>query len=107
MRADGYTGDHTGVDFAGSVIQQLLTEHAPLPAGIRFEEQDARQLPYASASFDTVLDKGTIDAMLCGDEDSGQTTVSCVFSHSRVGILRVHRLNDRICSIIYRQLCRL
>ena len=35
--------------------------------GLRFEKADALALPFADASFATVIDKGTLDAILCSD----------------------------------------
>ena len=40
---------------------------AAAEGGVSYEYQDARALTYGSSSFDLVLDKGTIDAMLCSD----------------------------------------
>jgi ubiquinone/menaquinone biosynthesis C-methylase UbiE len=68
MKADGYTGHYIGFDFAPAVIEQLNTQRGQLPASVTFEVQDARNLPYEDQSYDCVIDKGTIDAMLCQDD---------------------------------------
>ena len=43
---------------------------ASLAHRVRYEQADARQLPYAPASFELILEKGTLDALL-SDPTSG------------------------------------
>ena len=76
MRADGFRGALTSIDFAPALIRQLRADEREraLPRGdsareltpapstaaaraIRFEQMDARELAYAAGSFDLVLDK--------------------------------------------------
>jgi ubiquinone/menaquinone biosynthesis C-methylase UbiE len=47
----------TGVDFAPSMIVQARKKAAERQATIRFEEADAEQLPFASASFDIAVSR--------------------------------------------------
>lgn len=49
-----------GFDFSDKVIQQLQRDSN----GIHYECKDARKLDYISDSFDIIIDKGTMDAML-------------------------------------------
>jgi SAM-dependent methyltransferase len=47
----------------------LSSSSPALPLGVKYEQADARALGYATASFDLVLDKGTIDAMMCSEDE--------------------------------------
>ncbi|GIL49254.1 hypothetical protein Vafri_5381 [Volvox africanus] len=69
MHHDGYR-EIVNVDYAPVCIQQLSELHAGLP-GLSYEVADCRNMPqYIDASFGGgVLDKGTLDALLCGDND--------------------------------------
>jgi SAM-dependent methyltransferase len=39
------------------------------PTGVTYEQGDARSLSYTNESFDIILDKGTIDAMMCSNDE--------------------------------------
>ncbi|KAG2447149.1 hypothetical protein HYH02_007895 [Chlamydomonas schloesseri] len=69
MHLDGFRAIHS-VDYAPVCIQQLATLHAHVP-GLTYAVADCRSMPeYADGSFPGgVLDKGTLDALLCGDSD--------------------------------------
>ncbi|GFR52603.1 hypothetical protein Agub_g15201, partial [Astrephomene gubernaculifera] len=72
MHHDGYR-DIVNVDYAPSCIQQLAALHAGLP-GLSYEVADCRTMPqYGDGSFGGVLDKGTLDALLCGDSDEADS----------------------------------
>jgi EEF1A lysine methyltransferase 4 len=81
MKADGYTGQYIGFDFAPAVIEQLNTQRGQLPRSVTFEVQDARGLPYEDQSYDCVIDKGTIDAMLCQDDGALCCIVCTLLMH--------------------------
>ena len=63
------------IDYAPSVIRKLRRD-ARVEKGcgggqataLSYEQADARALRYDAGSFDLVLDKGTIDAMMCSDD---------------------------------------
>lgn len=64
------------VDFSGSVVRSMRQrerDRCSLPRRrtrrVTYEVQDARALTYGDGHFDLVLDKGTIDAMLCSDAE--------------------------------------
>jgi 23S rRNA G2445 N2-methylase RlmL len=80
MRADGYTGQYVGFDFAPAVIEQLNTQRGELPESVTFQVQDARDLPYEDQSYDCVIDKGTIDAMLCQDDGAFVVLYMCNYA---------------------------
>ena len=88
MAADGYE-DVLAVDFAEAAVQASIaqaralmkkqaTERGALAAtgrdaadamrGLRFERMDARELDLPAVSVDTVIDKATIDAILCASD---------------------------------------
>lgn len=50
-----------GIDFSDQVIEQLNNNST---SSIHYECKDARKLSYGSDSFDIIIDKGTMDAML-------------------------------------------
>lgn len=79
-------GTATGCDFAPSVVRSLRKEEREkreLPR-IKYEEQDARDMTYVSNSIDLVLDKGTIDAMICDPECGEDNAWRIVSEMSRV-----------------------
>lgn len=65
MLDDGYK-DITNVDFSPVVISQM--EERYKDRGMVFKVADVtRSLPFPDASFDLVVCKGTLDAVLCGN----------------------------------------
>jgi ubiquinone/menaquinone biosynthesis C-methylase UbiE len=68
MAADGYNGNLLALDFSGKVIDDLSKKSGDA-RGVKYVQMDARDLQIGDASFDVVMDKGTIDAMLCDDEE--------------------------------------
>lgn len=64
----GYTGPIISVDFSPTAIADLSLKHEGLPM-LQYEVADVRNMPqYPTAFFDAVLDKGTLDALMCGDQ---------------------------------------
>jgi endothelin-converting enzyme len=62
----------TSVDFAASVVAQMADR---FPVG-RFLVADARALPFLDASFDLVVEKGTIDALAAGSSGDLEKVVA-------------------------------
>jgi SAM-dependent methyltransferase len=65
-------------DYSSVVIDAMKKKHTcgdGKGGVLEFETVDARTLPYADRSFDLVLEKGVLDAML---SDSAEGTVNCV-----------------------------
>ncbi|XP_078206497.1 EEF1A lysine methyltransferase 4 isoform X2 [Callithrix jacchus] len=80
----------TSVDYSSVVVAAMQARYAHVPQ-LRWKTMDARQLDFPSASFDVVLEKGTLDALLAGECDpwtvssEGVCTVDQVLSEvSRV-----------------------
>jgi ubiquinone/menaquinone biosynthesis C-methylase UbiE len=66
MVTDGY--QHIiNTDYSPVAIQRLQEIHRDIPQ-LSYEVADARSMPqYQDNSFQGVLDKGTLDALLCGE----------------------------------------
>ncbi|KAG2489370.1 hypothetical protein HYH03_012200 [Edaphochlamys debaryana] len=73
MHLDGFRSI-VNVDYAPACIQQLSALHADVP-GLSYEVADCRSMPqFADGSFaGGVLDKGTLDALLCGESDEADS----------------------------------
>eukprot|EP00591_Stephanopyxis_turris_P005770 CAMPEP_0195511366 /NCGR_PEP_ID=MMETSP0794_2-20130614/3709_1 /TAXON_ID=515487 /ORGANISM="Stephanopyxis turris, Strain CCMP 815" /LENGTH=246 /DNA_ID=CAMNT_0040638947 /DNA_START=103 /DNA_END=843 /DNA_ORIENTATION=+ len=62
MKEDGF-GSVTSVDYSTAVIKQMSTKYP----NSTYEVMDAtKQLSFADDSFDLIICKGTMDAILCG-----------------------------------------
>lgn len=78
----------TSVDYSSVVVDAMRTRYAHMP-NLRWETMDVRALDFPSGSFDVVLEKGTLDALLAGEEDpwtvslDGVHTVDLVLSEVR------------------------
>lgn len=67
MGKDGYT-DILSFDFSPVVIEQMKSEHADLPQ-CKWAVMDVRHIEAPDNTYDVVIDKCTIDALVCGDDD--------------------------------------
>ncbi|NWU73308.1 EFMT4 methyltransferase, partial [Pterocles burchelli] len=71
--------DVTSIDFSAACIAAMRTRYARCP-DLRWAVMDVRALAFPDASFDVVLEKGTLDALVAGDTDpwnvSPQATAS-------------------------------
>ena len=72
------------LDFAPTIIAKLEGEQAALAPAQRllYRAADARRLPYASSMFDLVVEKGTVDAMLCGTRGQGFKNVRSILGEA-------------------------
>ncbi|GFR52820.1 hypothetical protein Agub_g15443, partial [Astrephomene gubernaculifera] len=67
MARDGYT-QVVNTDISEVVIQQMRSKHAHLPA-LSYRVSDCRKMPeFLDCQFGSVIDKGTVDALLCSRE---------------------------------------
>ncbi|KAJ1452782.1 S-adenosyl-L-methionine-dependent methyltransferase [Pelagophyceae sp. CCMP2097] len=98
MRADGFEGRLVAVDFVESALETQRKLGAE-EKGIELLRTDVRSTPFADESFDLIVDKGTVDAMISAKK-GGAANVSaamkeaarllkhggrlCVCSHHRV-----------------------
>uniref|UniRef100_A0A5F5PSC6 EEF1AKMT4-ECE2 readthrough transcript protein n=1 Tax=Equus caballus TaxID=9796 RepID=A0A5F5PSC6_HORSE len=60
--------DVTSVDYSSVVVAAMRARYAHVPK-LRWETMDVRALGFPSGSFDVVLEKGTLDALLAGEQD--------------------------------------
>ena len=79
MLTAGHSGKLDAIDFSQSIIAKVIKDQNENPkmndlssCKITYLEMDARELIYEQDTWDTVIDKGTLDAMLC-DKATGLT----------------------------------
>ena len=67
------------IDFSDTIIERLNNDQAlvPIPERVIFSVEDARSLSFRGNMFDVIIEKGTIDAMLC-DKRKGFDNVKCI-----------------------------
>ncbi|XP_062181091.1 uncharacterized protein LOC133885396 [Phragmites australis] len=67
MVKDGYE-DIVNIDISSVVIEQMREKHSDIPQ-LTYMQMDVRDMSFfGDESFDCVLDKGTLDAMMCADD---------------------------------------
>lgn len=62
MHEDGYH-NQLAVDISGVVIDEMRERHKQLAPGLTFGVEDALNMSVSDASFDVVIEKGTLDAV--------------------------------------------
>ncbi|KQK06474.1 EEF1A lysine methyltransferase 4 isoform X2 [Brachypodium distachyon] len=67
MVKDGYE-DILNIDISSVVIEQMSEKHMDIPQ-LTYMQFDVREMSFfEDGSFDCIIDKGTLDAMMCGDD---------------------------------------
>lgn len=69
MYLDGYS-NITSIDYSRNAINIMSARAYSRGYDLKYLEMDARNLNFKDESIDVVLDKGTIDALMCGDDSS-------------------------------------
>jgi len=64
---DGFT-NLVSVDYSDVVIKKM--QDATKSKSMKFEVMDVRDLKFKNEEFDVVIDKGTLDAILCGTDSA-------------------------------------
>ena len=75
---EGRALDLFGIDFSKTIIEGLITEQKKSSAA-QYLYMDARKMTFQAEQFDFIIDKGTIDAMLC-DSKKGFANVRQILS---------------------------
>ncbi|KAJ7117446.1 hypothetical protein C8R44DRAFT_879007 [Mycena epipterygia] len=73
MYDDGYK-NIVNMDYSSVVIEQMRARHPEMECTSRLE-MDVRDLQFADGSFDVVIDKGTMDAMMTTKGDVWQQVI--------------------------------
>jgi ubiquinone/menaquinone biosynthesis C-methylase UbiE len=79
MFDDGFT-DMTSVDYSEVVIEKMQAQFRAAGKALKFEVMDVRDIKYKDETFDCIIDKGTLDAILCGSDsakNAGQMLSEC------------------------------
>lgn len=67
MYEDGFH-NITNIDISSIVIKQIVDKYKDKYSTLKFIQMDVRQMnSFDNGSFDAVIDKGTLDSILCGD----------------------------------------
>jgi EEF1A lysine methyltransferase 4 len=69
MHEDGYTLI-TNIDISSFAIEDMHHRYAHMFADMQFMRMNALKMTFEDASFDAIIDKGTLDSILCGDRSS-------------------------------------
>lgn len=75
MYEDGYQSI-ANIDYAAPVIEQMSARHKD-KKGMSWQVMDATSLSFGDGVFDCVLDKGTLDSVLCGDNSTANAARMC------------------------------
>lgn len=70
-----------GIDFSDTIIDILQSKNC---SNLSFSCMDARRMTFQESSFDIVIDKGTLDAMLCSESEGFDNAVRLLFEAVRV-----------------------
>ena len=65
MYEDGYSNLHC-IDLSYYAIKMQTEEYKDRYSNIKFQQMDVRNLEYKDSSFDVVIDKALLDALICG-----------------------------------------
>ena len=65
MYSEGYT-NIVNIDISFTVVKQMQEMYKDTKE-MPYKQMDVKSLQFADGSFDCVIDKGTLDSVLCGD----------------------------------------
>lgn len=102
MLAAGHTGKLHAIDFSDSIIKKVIEDHpksTPSSNKIEYLVMDARNLTYDSDVWDAVIDKGTLDAMLCDKETGLSNARELIEEACRV----LNKISGKMCFISHIQ----
>uniref|UniRef100_A0A8D0L952 EEF1A lysine methyltransferase 4 n=1 Tax=Sphenodon punctatus TaxID=8508 RepID=A0A8D0L952_SPHPU len=96
--------DITSIDYSTVCIADMRARYAHCP-GLRWAVMDAQALAFANGSFDVVLEKGTLDAMMVAETDPWHVSPEAAALLDQVlkEVSRVLRPGGRFVSITFAQ----
>ncbi|XP_062844033.1 EEF1A lysine methyltransferase 4 isoform X2 [Trichomycterus rosablanca] len=103
LSVDMYQAGHTHItnmDYSSVCVENMAQRHADC-TGMSWVCMDARHLAFPDSSFDVVMEKGTLDAMLVEERDPWN--VSEASSHLLHQISRVLKPGGRFVSLTFAQ----
>ncbi len=72
----------TNIDVSGVVVKRMQQKYAKSRPGLIYLRMDALQTEFATASFTTIFDKGTLDALFPDNSDESKNRISRLFNVS-------------------------
>lgn len=96
--------DVTSIDFSPACVEAMRSRYAHCPQ-LRWAVMDMRSLTFPDASFDVVLEKGTLDVLLVEEADPWHVSPRGAAAMRRVlaEVSRVLRPGGRFLSITFAQ----
>jgi len=88
MYEDGFS-DVISIEYSEIVINKMKKAHKDCPQ-LNYEVMDVRDLKFETGTFDLIIDKGTLDAILCGSDsakNAGQMLTECSRTLKKGGLL--------------------
>nr|XP_020489774.1 EEF1A lysine methyltransferase 4 [Labrus bergylta]XP_020489775.1 EEF1A lysine methyltransferase 4 [Labrus bergylta] len=105
MSSDMYsTGFHsiTNIDYSSVCISTMSARHSDCP-GMSWHQMDVRQLSFPDASFDVVLEKATLDAIMVGEKSPWGVSpeTACFIDKALTEISRCLKPGGRFVSVTF------
>jgi len=91
MFDDGFS-DVTSIDYSEVVVRTMTETVTSKKPALKYVVMDARELKFPDESFDVIIDKGTLDSVLCGEETVRNSATMLAEIHR---VLKPGRLTDR------------
>ncbi|XP_029930542.1 EEF1A lysine methyltransferase 4 [Myripristis murdjan] len=94
----------TNIDYSSVCITNMSARHKDCP-GMSWHQMDMRQLSFPDASFDVVLEKATLDALLVDEKDPWKVSAqaSCLMHQVLTEVSRVLKPGGRFLSVTFAQ----